>query len=155
MAHSAEPKIRYNKLKVTSWSTVMKFRLIKPVYAHCDVPCGIYETDSAVHAAATCARMVEKITDLGAIDSIEKQNNFSRMISTKEKHANKVKTELYILWSDYFKPEHLAKFPDLHETIWAAAKQASKVKQTVDTNECQILIEKVNAVAELFAKSKQ
>ena len=39
-------------------------RFIKPVYAHCDVPCGIYETDTMQHAADTCLRMIEKIEAL-------------------------------------------------------------------------------------------
>ncbi len=133
----------------------MFFSLIKPVYAHCDVPCGIYETDTMTHAAATCLRMIEKIEALGEIDSLEKQNNFARAVATKEKHAQKVKHEVYVLWSDYFKPEHLEKFPELHDTLWQAAKQASKVKQTVSADECKVLIEKVQAVSDLFAKSKQ
>jgi nickel superoxide dismutase len=99
--------------------------------------------------------MIEKIDALGELDSLEKQASFSRCIATKEKHAQKVKTELYILWSDYFKPEHLEKFPDLHNTIWLAAKQAGKVKQTVSAEECQKLVDAVHEVAHLFADSKQ
>ena len=133
----------------------MIFSLIKPVYAHCDVPCGIYETDTAKHAADTCLRMIEKIEALGEIDSTEKQANFVRMTTTKEVHAQKVKDELYLLWSDYFKPEHLERFPDLHTTFWNAVKQASKVKQTYSKEECQKLIEAVNGVADLFEQSKK
>lgn len=133
----------------------MIFSLIKPVYAHCDVPCGIYETDTAKHAADTCLRMIEKIEALGEIDSTEKQANFIRMTTTKEVHAQKVKDELYLLWSDYFKPEHLERFPDLHTTFWNAVKQASKVKQTYSKEECQKLIEAVNGVADLFEQSKK
>lgn len=133
----------------------MIFSLIKPVYAHCDVPCGIYETDTAKHAADTCLRMIEKIEALGEIDSTEKQANFVRMTTTKEVHAQKVKDELYLLWSDYFKPEHLERFPDLHTTFWNAVKQASKVKQTYSKEECQKLIEVVNGVADLFEQSKK
>lgn len=132
----------------------MKLQFIKPVYAHCDVPCGIYEADTMTHAAATCARMIEKIDALGELDTLEKQATFSRCIATKDKHAQKVKTELYILWSDYFKPEHLDTFPNLHDTIWHAAKQASKVKQTVSAEECQKLVDAVHEVAHLFADSK-
>lgn len=132
----------------------MLLRFIKPVYAHCDVPCGIYETDTMTHAAATCARMVEKIAELGDIDTPEKQANFSRMIATKEHHAQKVKDELSLLWTDYFKPEHVERFPDLHTRFWLAAKQASKVKQTVSKEECQKLIDAVAGIADMFAQSK-
>lgn len=129
-------------------------RFITPVYAHCDVPCGIYETDTMHHAAETCLRMIEKIEALGELDSQEKWNNFTRMVATKEKHAGRVKQEVYVLWSDYFKPEHLEKFPDLHATLWEAAKQASTVKQTVSREACETLLQKVAAVEKLFADSK-
>lgn len=127
---------------------------LKTVSAHCDVPCGIYETDTMGHAAATCVRMIEKITELGEIDSVEKQNTLIRSVMTKEKHAQRVKDELYILWSDYFKPEHVEKFPDLHDKIWKTVKQASLVKQTVSADEAQKLSDMVHDIAHLFADSK-
>lgn len=130
-------------------------KFIKPVYAHCDVPCGIYETDTMTHAAETCLRMVEKINELGIVDNTEKQNNFTRMVETKEKHSQIVKDQLYLLWSDYFKIDHLAKFPDLHTIFWMAAKQASRVKQTVSVDECQKLLAQVKIVAGMFAESKK
>lgn len=129
-------------------------RLIKPVYAHCDLPCGIYETNTVVSAAATCLRMVEKINQLTDINEKEAQNNFVRAVVIKEEHAQKVKDQLYLLWSDYFKPEHLEKFPDLHETFWQAIKQASKVKQTVSLDACEELIHQVQHIAEMFEQSK-
>jgi len=128
---------------------------LKPVYAHCDLPCGIYETDTMTHATATCAKMVEKILSYGEIDSIEKNNNFIRAIQIKEEHAQKVKDQLYILWSDYFKPEHLEKFPDLHTIFWQTVKQASAVKQHVSEEECKKLTVMVEKIAAMFADSKK
>ena len=128
----------------------MKLFKIKPVYAHCDVPCGIYETDTMTHAAATTLKMIEKIDGLGELDSPEKHNNFIRMVNTKEKHAQKCKQELYILWSDFFKPEHLEKFPDLHQTFWMAVKQCGTVKQTVSKEECQKLVDMVHEIGHVF-----
>lgn len=127
---------------------------IKTVSAHCDVPCGLYETDTMTHAAATCMRMVEKIEALGELDNIEKHNNFTRMIITKEEHAQKCKNELYTLWSDYFKPEHLEKFPNLHTSFWEATKQCGKVKQTVSAQECKKLQDMVHDIGHMFADSK-
>jgi Nickel-containing superoxide dismutase len=68
-------------------------KFIKPVYAHCDVPCGIYETDTMMHAAATCKRMVEKYTELGEVDdeNPESMNQAIRIVMTKEKHSQKCK----------------------------------------------------------------
>lgn len=129
--------------------------LIKPVYAHCDIPCGIYETDTMTHAADTCRRMIEKIEDLGELDTVEKHNMFVRSVVTKEKHAQRVKNEIYILWSDYFKQEHLDKYPDLHDKLWMVAKQASTVKQTVSMQEASRLCDMVHEVSHLFSDSKQ
>lgn len=130
----------------------MKF--VKTAYAHCDIPCGIYETDTMLHSAETCKRMIQSIENLGEIDNVEKNNSFVRSVMNKEKHAQKVKKEIYILWSDYFKPEHLEKYPDLHEKLWKAAKQASTVKQTVSLPESEKLNELVHEIAHLFADTK-
>jgi nickel superoxide dismutase len=127
---------------------------LKTVSAHCDVPCGIYETDTMSHAAATCLKMIDKIEELGEIDSPEKHNNFVRMVMTKEKHAERCKREIAVLWGDYFKPEHLEKFPDLHDTVWKTLKQASKVKQTVSRDEAQKLVDMVHELSHIFADSK-
>ena len=128
---------------------------IKSAYAHCDIPCGIYETDTMSHSAETCRRMIQKITDLGELDNIEKHNTFVRSVMNKEKHAQKVKRELSILWSDYFKPEHLEIYPDLHDRLWKAAKQASTVKQTVSLEETDKLVSMVHDIAHLFADTKK
>ncbi len=128
---------------------------IKPVYAHCDVPCGIYETDTMTHAAETCRRMVEKYNDLGDTTDPEHHNQFVRIVLYKEEHAKKCKEQLYILWSDYFKPEHLTKYPDLHAKFWLAAKQCGKVKQTLSLEECDKLLVQVQDIATMFADSKK
>ena len=128
--------------------------LIKPVYAHCDVPCGIYETDSLKHAADTCHRMLHKIEELGEVDTPEKHNNFVRMVMTKEHHAQKFKDEVYILWSDYFKPEHLEKLPELHNVLWRAVKQASTVKQTLSMEETEKLVSLAGEVDDIFKRTK-
>lgn len=131
-------------------------KFIKPVYAHCDVPCGIYETDTMTHAAATVKRMMEKYAELGEVDDEdpESMNAAIRCVVTKEEHAQKCKDQLYLLWSDYFKPEHLEKFPELHTTFWNAAKQCGKVKQTNNVAEADKLIAMVADVAQMFADSK-
>lgn len=131
----------------------------KTVYAHCDVPCGIYDPKSAQIAAETVLKMVRKIQELPQDGSPEEilqaRNSFVRMVLTKEEHARRCKEELLILWTDYFKSEHLEMFPDLHETFWSAAKLCSKAKQTVDLETAQQLVDSVNKIAEMFAESKK
>lgn len=82
------------------------------------------------------------------------KNSLMRMIWTKEEHARKCKEELLILWTDYFKPEHLEKFPDLHDIFWKAAKLCSYNKQHVDEEKAQELLDSVTHIAEIFEKSK-
>lgn len=131
-------------------------------YAHCDVPCGIYETDTITHAANTCAKMVEKLLALQKpADSADLQtklnfkNTVIRMVETKEKFAHKCKEELLILWTDYFKDEHLKMFPDLHTKFWKATKLCSTVKRNVDAKACADLQNVVKEIAEIFKKAKE
>ena len=55
-----------------------------------------------------------------------------------------------MLWHDYFKPEHLEKFPDLHDTCWKAAKQASQVKHAMDLAEAKKLLDMIDKIDEMW-----
>ncbi len=135
---------------------ISKILPTRVVYAHCDVPCGIYDFRPAQIAAATVLKMVQKIKDLPTGNrSVEDGNSFVRMVWTKEEHARKCKEELLILWTDYFKPEHLSMFPNLHETFWKAAKLCSKNKQEVNLDSAQELVKAVDEIADIFAKTKK
>ena len=126
------------------------------VHAHCDVPCGIYDPSGAVIAAKTVARMVELITqaEIGGPADHAARNKLVRCIAVKEEHAEKVKHEVQVIWSDYFKPEHVAKFPDLHDQVWKLLKLASKNKQNVDAAAAAELVAATEAFAATFAASK-
>lgn len=128
----------------------------KTAHAHCDIPCGIYTPEPAKTAADTVIKMVEKIQalDMNAAD-LETRNSFVRMVATKEAHAQKCKEELLILWTDYFKTEHLAMFPNLHEVFWKAAKLCSKNKQHIDMEAARELRQAVEEIAEMFAKAEE
>ena len=134
---------------------------IRPIYAHCDVPCGIYDPHGAAIAAKTVHAMVKKIKDLpvpgpsAANDEVlEHRNTLVRMITTKEQHAQLCKQELLILWSDYFKPENAGPFPDLHETFWKAAKLCSYNKQHADLAKSQELMDAVTRISDMFHKAE-
>ena len=129
--------------------------------AHCDIPCGIYDPTAAKTAADTVAKMVEKIegfakeiTSAQGAAEITARNNFVRAVHVKEEHAQICKQELLILWTDYFKPEHLAKHPDLHDTFWKAAKLCSKNKQSVDAKAAADLQAAVKAISDIFTATK-
>lgn len=125
-------------------------------YAHCDVPCGIYDPKPAQIAAATVLKMVQKILELPEKGkSLTEKNNFIRCVWTKEEHARKCKEEILILWTDYFKPEHLEKFPNLHDQVWKATKLCSKNKQDVSLESAEALVKAVDEIAEVFYQSKE
>ncbi len=126
-------------------------------YAHCDVPCGIYETDTMRHAVETVKSMTVKLLALKQQGEGDMQfvNTSARMVATKEEFAHKCKTEILILWTDYFKPEHLQKWPDLHEKVWKAAKLCSEVKRSVDLAKVEALDNAVAEIARIFAESKK
>ena len=128
----------------------------KIAFAHCDVPCGIYDPKPAQIAAATVLKMVQKIQNDMPKDNPTEQdrNRFVRMVWTKEEHARKCKEELLILWTDYFKPEHLEMFPDLHDKFWKAAKLCSENKQNVDLKTAEELVNSVDEIASMFKKAE-
>ena len=131
------------------------------LYAHCDIRCGIYTSEPALTAAKTVVKMVEKIEELAppnlaARDMSEmksKANSIVRFIMVKEEHAQICKEQLLILWTDYFKPEHLRDFPDLHDTFWKATKLCSKNKQEVNMEAAQELLSAVEGIASMFQKA--
>jgi nickel superoxide dismutase len=126
------------------------------VYAHCDVPCGIYDPHAAELAARTVARMVELIGQLPKENPSEADRaKFVRCISVKEQHAEIVKHEIQVIWSDYFKPEHLERYPDLHDRTWKILKLASKNKQNIDAAAATELEAAVKEFADIFWSTKK
>lgn len=128
--------------------------------AHCDVPCGIYDPTAAKVAAMTVLRMVNQLNELKAPNTDDAvalnhyHNDLTRRINTKEEHAMQCKQELWTLWSDYFKPEHLEKYPDLHDKFWQATKLCGQNKQDVSEEKAKALVEVVDEIAQIFYESK-
>ena len=130
-------------------------------YAHCDIPCGIYDPHMAQIAALTVVRMVQLIQGLpkpGDGASKEEWDTYTMQISrysaTKEEHAKLCEHELIVLWTDYFRPEHLDKHPNLHDVVWKTAKLTSTVKQQVNMDAAQQLLTGCHQVAEIFWDTK-
>jgi len=130
--------------------------------AHCDIPCGIYEPTPAKIAAVTVLRMALQInelrppqmppTDVAAMKTMA--NSMARRIAVKEQHAEMCKRELLILWTDFFKAEHLEKYPQLHDIFWKAAKLCSKNKQEVSEEAARELVAAVDEIAKIFYEVK-
>lgn len=127
-------------------------RFIKPIYAHCDGPCGHYETDTLKNSAQTCHKLVKKLLDLSAskLKTIEDKHQFIRLTTIKEDHAQICKNQIYILWSDYFKATHYKEYPNLSLQLYQLAQMTSSVKQTIDLKATTLLIEEINSLDEIF-----
>ncbi len=130
------------------------------VSAHCDIPCGIYDPHSAQIAALTVLRMNQLIDALERPPQAEPAaakaglNSMSRYVKAKEEHAEICKKEIDILWHDYFRPEHVEKYPDLHTKVWNINKLASRNKQTNDTAAAEELLAAVRDIAQIFWETK-
>ena len=77
-------------------------------------------------------------------------NTMSRYAAIKEEEAQKCKDELLVLWTDFFKPQHLESIPDLHETFWQAAKLCSACKVEVSAEHAQELMDAIENIHNMF-----
>jgi nickel superoxide dismutase len=130
------------------------------VEAHCDAPCGVYDPSQARVEAESVLQLTKKILDLKMPDggdqaaSTAYQNTLTRFIAIKEERAELAKHHLLVLWTDYFKPQHLEKYPELHDLFWKSAKLCSSVKQEVSLEHAQELMDNVKRVHEIFWETK-
>ncbi|PJE58237.1 MAG: superoxide dismutase, Ni, partial [Candidatus Portnoybacteria bacterium CG10_big_fil_rev_8_21_14_0_10_36_7] len=113
----------------------------KLVYAHCDIPCGIYDPHEAQMAAHTVLRMTRMINELNidsgkSVESKNVMHQISRLTKVKEDHAEIVKQQIRVIWGDYFKPEHLEKYQDLPDLVFKIMKMASKARQEINEDAC-------------------
>jgi len=62
-----------------------------------------------------------------------------------------------VLWTDYFKPPHFEKYPELHTLVNDATKLAgaSGTKGTLDADIAQQLLDKIDEIDRIFKETKQ
>ena len=123
-------------------------QLITTVEAHCDLMCGVYDPAQARIEAQSVYNAVKKYQ--ASDDEVFKQ----RAILIKEERAELVKAHLWVLWTDYFKPEHVEKIPQLHDLVWRATKAAGEAKKSVKVADAESLINLIDELGELFAQTK-
>ncbi|MGH9178088.1 MAG: superoxide dismutase, Ni [Acidimicrobiales bacterium] len=117
--------------------------------AHCDLPCGVYDPAQARIEAESVQKIIEKF------HASSDEDFRQRCLIIKEHRADLVKHHLWVLWTDYFKPEHLQQFPELHDLFWRATKAAGQTKQTTDPANAERLLELIDEIATVFTKTKQ
>ena len=123
--------------------------------AHCDGPCGVYDPASARVAGEAVQSMTKKMIALAESHGNDAHsaayiNTMSRYAAIKEEEAQKCKDELLVLWTDFFKPQHLEANPDLHDTFWNAAKLCSACKVEVSADHAQELMDAIEAIHHMF-----
>jgi nickel superoxide dismutase len=129
-------------------------RLLEPkttVYAHCDLPCGVYDPAQARIEAESVKAIAEKY-------QANSDPEFrTRAVLIKEQRSELVKHHLWVLWTDYFKPPHFEKYPQLHELFNQATKLAGATgtKGSNDPAKADELLAKIDEIAKIFWETKQ
>src|SRR5260370_31941471 len=129
-------------------------RLLAPkaiAHAHCDLPCGVYDPAQARIEAES----VKAIADKYAAN--EDPVFRARALIIKEQRSELVKHHLWVLWTDYFKPPHFEKYPELHQLFNEATKLAGAAggKGTVDPAEAEQLLQQIAEIDKIFWETNQ
>lgn len=132
----------------------MLSRLFAPtvkVSAHCDLPCGVYDPAQARIEAESVKAVQEKY------QANEDPHFRARATTIKEERAELAKHHVSVLWSDYFKPPHFEKYPQLHTLVNEATKLAgaSGSKGSADPKVAEELLAKIDQIAEIFWETKK
>jgi nickel superoxide dismutase len=129
-------------------------RLLAPrtvAHAHCDLPCGVYDPAQARIEAESVKAIMEKY------QQNEDPVFRTRALIIKEQRAELVKHHLWVLWTDYFKPPHFEKYPQLHTLVNEATKLAGATgtKGELDAEVADQLLAKIDEIAEIFWETKK
>jgi nickel superoxide dismutase len=121
------------------------------VHAHCDLPCGVYDPAQARIEAQSVKAIQEKY------QASDDPAFRTRAILIKEQRSELVKHHLWVLWTDYFKPNHVEQYPQLHNLFWQATKAAGAAggKGSMDPADGQKLLDLVDQIAEIFGETKK
>ncbi|GAA2601760.1 superoxide dismutase, Ni [Actinomadura fulvescens] len=134
--------------------TQVLVNLLRPkttVSAHCDLPCGVYDPAQARIEAESVKAIIEKYA------ANEDPAFRARAIQIKEQRSELVKEHLWVLWTDYFKPPHFEKYPQLHQLFNEATKLAgaSGTKGSLDVKVAEDLLSKIAEIDKIFWETKQ
>ncbi|MEV0370169.1 superoxide dismutase, Ni [Streptomyces sp. NPDC050636] len=130
----------------------MLSRLFAPkvkVSAHCDLPCGVYDPAQARIEAESVKAVQEKY------QANEDADFRTRAVLIKEQRAELAKHHVSVLWSDYFKPPHFEKYPELHQLINDTLKALSAAKGSNDPATGQKALDLIAQVDKIFWETKK
>jgi nickel superoxide dismutase len=120
-------------------------------HAHCDLPCGVYDPAQARIEAESVRGICEKYQQ-NADPEFR-----TRALQIKEERSELVKHHLWVLWTDYFKPPHFEKYPQLNQLFNEATKLAgaSGTKGSTDVAKADELLGKIDEIGKIFWATKQ
>lgn len=113
-------------------------------HAHCDLFCGVYDPAQAKIDAMSVLKTIEKYH--GSDDEVFR----ARCISVKEELAEQVKHHLMVLWADFFTPDHVEEFPQIHDVFWRAIRKAGEAKKAMDPQHGRDLLELIEEISIIF-----
>ncbi len=124
---------------------------ITEVSAHCDLPCGVYDPAQARIEAESVKMICQKVADNDDPDFRV------RATIIKEQRSELVKHHLWVLWTDYFKPPHFEKYPNLHTLFNEATKLAGAAgtKGEFDVATADELLAKIEEISTIFWETKK
>ena len=128
----------------------------RAVSAHCDLPCGVYDPAQARIEAESVVAIQKKYQDAAnqKKDTESEDDYRARCLVIKEERADLVKHHLWVLWTDYFKPEHLSAHPQLHDLFWRATKAAGDAKKSQDPAQGEQLLDLIGQIDDIFWQTK-
>jgi nickel superoxide dismutase len=130
-------------------------RLLEPratAHAHCDLPCGVYDPAQARIEAESVKAIIQKYHDN------DDPAFRTRALLIKEQRSELVKHHLWVLWTDYFKPPHFEKYPQLNQLFNEATKLAGGgggTKSSTDAATADALLSKIDEINKIFWETKQ
>ncbi|MBR59279.1 MAG: superoxide dismutase [Myxococcales bacterium] len=131
------------------------------VYAHCQVPCGIYDDHARVHVMEEDSVTIEKATrligELTGLHDATSHNQLVRWVKTKEEHANRIIS----VTAEYFLTQKIKPADPKDEAAWKnyilhlttchkLMRAAMKVKQTVSQENVDALKKAISALGALY-----
>ena len=132
-----------------------------PLWAHCEIPCGIYGDEARFAAIAedltTIEKSMKQIAELAGQNDAQSANQLARWVANKEEHANRIQHVV----TQYFMTQRLkaveegsegrAAYTEKLVLLHKMLRGAMKCKQTVDVEE----VEKMRALLHEFKHAYQ
>jgi nickel superoxide dismutase len=145
-------------LSILFFAAASVFGFSQTGYAHCQIPCGIYDDHARVQMmledAATVEKSIKLISELSGKTDAQSQNQLVRWVMNKEKHAQNIISSI----SDYFltqrvksSQENYAERLIKHHTVIVAAMAA---KQNADMSFANSLKASIEALAPYYPEHK-